>query len=390
MNPIHKYRVFSLNYLFLVIIVFNIEGCFTDPVTRAVNQIDRGISAIKEESSDWQRIVLETLDDLPKEVSSTITEDVNFLLTNTVAVTGIELKCNADFLASRAITSLIVLQAKILNKKMNYPGPAFCLVNPSIIDLNSDQEKWDKIIVSGYDFNRKDINGNYIQVILEDKEGKSFFLPEERIGRTTHYQLSLALAGMASEIYDNRVVKIKFQWAGSNEGAPEIVINPWTSKQELVRSLEIGSMDFTPPIQCCGDGDFDTGDSDPTDTRLESQIEVSPTLIRGRVSMWAREVSEDHTFVNGWSDWRILYEAPKGFVIISVSPNSASTYKTNITQKGEIPFRLPAGESIDRYLVRLDRKGDEAGSYTSVTAIWNKINVIITQQKPTFSAKDNN
>lgn len=355
-----------------------------DAVDAAVEIIDKGIEDLQSESSNWQQVLVRVSEQLPKDISETIRVDAANLAKNAISSTGVELRCNVDFLRNRAKDALTNLKNKLLNKPYKKLPPNFCQVVPSFVDLNIDPVKWSNIAIYGYDLNAKDESDKMLQVALLSENGNVAYLPENRIGRTSNYEMTLNLGGLANRFLNEKIVKLQLQYDNNRSGYPEIVVNEWRPKTQRISNVEVNQMTFTPMGNCGGDGDFDTGSGDPMTVTLKSELQVNQNAILGRVYMHAREDRPDHTCVEGWSEWRTLYNAPDGWKITVVTPNTQSPYSTKITEHGEKRFSLPAGESVTYYYVKGDRDGDEKGTYTSVRVVWGKLNVTLVQKAPDF------
>ncbi|MGB8194608.1 MAG: hypothetical protein WCF67_21935 [Chitinophagaceae bacterium] len=371
-----------------VLVLFSGKCVDTQPIKDAVeiaaDVIDKGIEDLQSESSNWQQILVRVSEQLPKDVSEIIRVDAANLAKNAISATGVELRCNVDFLRNRAKDALTNLKNKLLGKPYKKLPPNFCQVVPAFVDLNIDPVKWSNIAIYGYDLYAKDESDKMVQVGILADNGTVSYLPENRIGRTSNYELTLNLAGMANRFFNEKIVKLQLQYDNNKSGYPEIVVNEWRAQTRQVANVEVNQMSFTPQQNCGGDGDFDTGSGEPMTVTLKSELQVQENDILGRVYMHAREDHPDNTCVQGWSEWRTLYNAPAGWKITAVTPRTQSPYNTKITEHGEKRFSLPAGESVTYYYVKGDRDGDEKGTYTSVRVVWGKLNVSLVQKAPNF------
>src|SRR5262249_473087 len=160
----------------------------------------------------------------------------------------------------------------------------------------------------------------------------------------------------------NGIVKILVSWNNSTVGFPQVVVVPWTPRQQPNLVVHPGkSPRYTPP-RIGGDADFDTDDGNPTAVRLRGEITENEQHILGRVYMYAHERDPDHTTVEGWSNWQSLYAVPQGWKIISVRPTAASEVNAQLTGHETPDYGTPAGEVVQNFHVWGDRDGDEAGS----------------------------
>ncbi len=386
-NSAHRIRPIVLAAVVLSILL---TGCdltgglgkhMESSVDKALEVIDNGIRDIERDSSSWQSVLQRVANQLPEDISETVRVDAQSLATRSIATAGTEFRCNVDFLASRAIESLRRLKAELLNQNPPPLPPAFCQVDPASIDLKVSPNRWSAVILYGYDLDHKDSADRPLQVLLLNSQGSTVPLPENRIGRTTHYQIVLNLGDMARQLYHNQVTKIVVSWNGKTEGYPQIVIIPWEAKRQTI-TVPVGSTGPYPPRHTGGDRDFDTGEDDPTDLVLRGEIWVTEQRIDNRTYMYAREVKSDYTTVEGWSSWGNAYTAPNGWRIIEVRPTVGSEHTAKVTVQGRLTYHRPAGEVVDYFEVWLDSDGNEAGTWTRVTTHWRPLNITIEEITP--------
>jgi len=379
-----SYLVRSIVICALAVALSGCLGGITSSIDQAVAVIDKGINDIQTGSAEWQMVLQRVANDLPKDISEEIRTDAQNLVTRSIATAGTEFRCNIDFLKNRAIQNLQLLKAKLLKQNPPPLPPEFCQVSPDGIELATDPATWAQVGLYGYDLDYTDSTNNLFQVLLQNGQGQTTVLPESRIGRTTHYQVTLNLGNMAPDLYNNGIVKMLVSWNNSSVGFPQIVVVPWTPRQEPNLIVHPGvSPKFIPP-HTGGDADFDTADGNPTTVRLRGEISVSDQQILGRVYMYAREHDSDYTTVDGWSNWQSLYAAPAGWKILSVRPTAASEVNAQLTGHETPDYGTPAGEVVQNFHVWGDRDGDEAGTYTGVEVTWQDLNITLEEVAPAW------
>jgi len=378
-----------------------LTGCdvlsgFNNTADEAVAVIDQGIQDIREESADWRVVLQRVADDLPKEVGELIRNDAQNLVSRSIAQTGVEFRCNTDFLAHRASMALARLKAKVLGETLPLLPPAFCQVTPDAIDLKAEPASWSKVVLSGYDFDHEDAAGKQFTLELVSADGNVTEVDDARIGRTTHYQATVNLGDIAAELHAKKINKILVRWGGQHDGYPQVVVLPWEAERQLVRGHNPGSTTWKPPHKR-GDGDFFLHKklvdlkgkrTASLDLRAESKITRDRRKVQTRVYMKAREAVPDHTTVAGWSGWRTAYEAPKGKQIVSAQPLGLSRFKGAVTgrDKGRGYYhRLPRGEVAKEFRYWVDRKGDDVPGYTRVDVTWAPLQVTLVDQKPEWT-----
>ena len=90
MKPLHTISLFALLSFFIL-------SCDSaeqvDALVQTVtNSIDGAVGTLGDASSDWQSVLGELKRDLPADVQSTVTNEVNNLLTRAVAASGSEIR----------------------------------------------------------------------------------------------------------------------------------------------------------------------------------------------------------------------------------------------------------------------------------------------------------
>ncbi|MCA8958304.1 MAG: hypothetical protein KDC87_19660 [Planctomycetes bacterium] len=359
-----------------------IKAAVDDTVEKAVQLIDNGIKDVLADSSNWRTTLQRVADQLPKDVSEVIRTDAQNLATRSIAQAGTEFRCNVDFLAQRAAAALRRLKARLLKQNPPPLPPGFCHVVPSSIDLKVRPASWSNVTIHGYDLDHLDRRGKRIAFAMLDARGGRHAIPEERIGRTTHYQVTLNLGAMARELHTRGIRKIVTQFDGATGTLPEIVVTPWepTTKPD---SVTLAATDYMPPRVGKGDRDFKTKNDKhmSVDTRAEIRL-VGGRVIESRVFLRCREERKDWTEVSGWSPWAKAYEAPGGWSIVEVRPRANSRHTANITSKGRHQYDRPAGEVVARFEVWGDHDGDEAGTWTHVRVSWRPMQVLLKATAP--------
>ena len=120
--------------------------------TTVENSLNDSIDSLNNASSDWQSILQDLQEKLPKEVQSTIRIEVGNLVSRSISQSGVELRCNADFLRNRMRQSLEHILAKFLGTKTRKLEPAICQVVPITVDRSQVPARIKQIEFYGYDF----------------------------------------------------------------------------------------------------------------------------------------------------------------------------------------------------------------------------------------------
>ncbi|QJE95273.1 hypothetical protein [Luteolibacter luteus] len=376
-----------IGFLAAVLIVsLGVSSC--DSVDEAVNVVERGIDDITSESNRWQTVLKQVANDLPKEVSETIRQDAQQLATRSIAQSGVEFRCNTDFLGDRAIQSLQRLRSRLDGSKIPPLSPAFCHVSPDTIDLKASPDGWSKVTFHGYDMDSKDKDEALLGFDLVLGDGSTVPVDNSLIDRTTHYQVTVRVRSIANQLHEKKVSKIRARWQGYNGILPEVGVLEWQPRRKPV-SHDIGRTSYMPPKVGRGDRDFSTHDDEHMSVQCQAELRLAEngSSIQSRVNLWAKEQRRDWTEVSGWSDWATAYSSPQGWRIVSYRPNSNSQHRENINSQGKKVYSRPGGEVVSRFEVWGDQGGDEAGTWTKVEAFWRPIDIEIEEELPAWLAK---
>lgn len=145
----------------------------TETAKQAIATLDKAINSLQSESINWRQVLEETRDGLVDETQSTIKNEVNNLISNGIAATGGEIRCNADFIRNRMRQELIHLRNEVAQKvgvsllPESTLEPGVCQVTPASIDLALEPERRNELKLAGYDFDRTNIT---VILLNKDKE----------------------------------------------------------------------------------------------------------------------------------------------------------------------------------------------------------------------------
>ncbi|MEZ4607595.1 MAG: hypothetical protein R2865_12565 [Deinococcales bacterium] len=137
-------------------------------VNRTVTVLEQATRSIDQASQDWQTALQEAQSKLTEDLQSTIRTEVNDLVQRGIAATGVELRCNADFLGIRMRQAVQRIIDRLLGRTPQAFEPYVCQPIPTAIDLGLDISRRNKIEFYGFDF---DIFSGQFKVFLEDSAG---------------------------------------------------------------------------------------------------------------------------------------------------------------------------------------------------------------------------
>lgn len=360
-------------------------GCgLTEIASDAVTLVDRAIDTIHNDSTKWQSALQELAEDLPDEVQSTIRNEVAQLLERSIAQAGVEIRCETDFIALRVVQGLEKIKAELLGTEPPKLAPGFCHVVPSMLNMNLPPESRTAIEIAGWDMDQLDSSGMPVSVLLiSDSTGEVVQLGEDRIGRTTHYWMTLNVFGLEFDqlIQLKKITKVQLSWNGNTDGLPQVIVLPRVPKVDSIL-IPMGESTLVPQWTGVGDTDFDTSPSEPMYVKTWAQTKIEGNKILVQLYMWAKEGEPDYTTAESLGGWQTAYVAPPGWRIKSAQPIGKSAQSLTITTHGAQEIKLPQGEVVNRFEIYGDHDGSDAGSYTRVIAYFNSANVELEEILP--------
>src|SRR4030042_2306608 len=122
-----------------------------------IRAIDNAITALNQNSSEWQDIMnslIADLQDLDSELASLISVELQDLLDRGIAVVGAEFRCNVDFIGNRMRNALIRIKNRNFGSDDVVPSltPFVCNVVPSTVDRILIPDRLNVLEFYGYDF----------------------------------------------------------------------------------------------------------------------------------------------------------------------------------------------------------------------------------------------
>lgn len=344
-----------------------------DEIQEAINKIDRGIDVIHGESDKWNSTVRDIADNFPKEAKELVRNELTQLVQRSIMSAGVEFRCETDFLANRAIQGLLRIKAILKKEKPPEIVPSFCQISPSVLDLNVPPASRSTVVIAGYDMDQKDAKNNLLKYVLySDITKQKIDVDNSRVGRTTHYENIINASGSDWEkmLKDNKITKIQLFWNDTKIDSAEVLIISKKPQKKEIAGVNLGEISLTPK-HVRGDADFNVHNDKPMSFHVIGEAKIEDDKIMTRIYMNAREERPDWTQVEAWSEWNTAYTAPHGWKIISFAPQKKSERKGLINQNGARKENLPSGELVTIFNINGDRDGNEAGTWTGVTATFN-------------------
>ena len=335
-----------------------------DTLNKTENLIDDAIGEISTQSSSWQTTLQNLENKLVGDAQSTVKTEVQQLANRTIAATGIELRCNTDFLGTRVIQGLQRIKAKLLNQSIPERTPVFCQVIPSEIKMSLTPDRRDKIDITGYDFD----NQPNLKLFLYSNGQKSEVT--QYINRLTHYQIVLNLGNNGVQL-NNQSDRISLEY-NNQELSSITVIQPQIPNCSVEDyAIPTSTLTFIPP-HISGDGDF-FGHGPRVDCDVNAFIEGNSVKVR--VYMKAQETAWDNTKAEGFNIFT-LYTAPSNRKILSIITDSSSSQSYTDSNYEIDFFQQGSGEFVKRFAFTGDTAwGGESGTKTKVDVDLNKLTI---------------
>lgn len=361
--------------IFYVLVLPLFYGCSViktlDNLPNTVNQtealLDDAIATISQESSSWQATLQNLETKLVGDAQSTVKTEVQQLANRTIAATGVELRCNADFLGTRVIQGLQRIKAELLQRSIPERIPVFCQVIPSEIRMTLAADRRDKIDITGYDFDNQPNLRLYLHANGRKTDVTSY------INRLTHYQMILNL-GNNGLVLDNQSNKITLEY--NNQELSSIpVIQP--QLPNCIRedyTFSPATITFVPP-HTSGDTDF-FGHGPRVDCNVS--VFIDGNTVKASVYMKAQETGgfgADNSKAEGSAIFTI-FTAPSNRKIERIVSDSSSSQSYTDGNLDDDYFNQGSGELVKRFVFTGDTSwGGEAGTKTKVILDFNRLTI---------------
>ncbi len=348
-----------------ILIILISSGCIDDdPVKKAVKTLDDAIFNLGNANVDWQRIVEETRDKLTDEAQSTVRNEVSNTLTRAIGASGMEFRCNADFIRVRVRQDLIQIRAKLTGETPPVTIPVVCQINPTIgIDLNPASARRPALEFYGYDFDA-DIKPT-VHLLSRDGTLKDV---SEHLAIPHHYQAILNIGGNGVPLsLNSKKLVMKY----GNITLSEVpVISP-----KCTELVETGGRNVINLIPSHTRGDAEFGGCGPNVWVDVTPVNHNGKYVSVRVHMKAEETGNDWTTAEGSTEVEIF--RPKyGYEVkeIRAQPTKFSYKDSNLA----LDMFFPGG-LVQRLDIMGDTEGNDAGDDTGVIVYLNPIEFVSQQ-----------
>jgi hypothetical protein len=382
--------------VFLLLLLV-IPGCgplerMVQDLDRIVMLLDKAISETTAHSTQWQSIVTNVAEQVPKGVDHVIRDEVDLLAHHAIQYAGTEVMCTGDFIIDRTKQHLLRAKAARL-AQLGYPVEVPDIIPPHICDPAPHVSEYDwtagtrnNVLIHGYDLDAKDAHGQLMQFLLYSEPNKEYLpLDPSLVSRSTTYDIVLALgagkAGFERLLRLKQITKICYVWNGRILETNEIKLNPVVYPPPKKEKVTLGKLPYTPPhVPNRGDKEGD-GNLDVT-VIGETKLEVDGSKISARAYMVAQEYN-DKSRAEGWSEWTTAYTAPAGWKIVRATPLGQAKYVHSYRKVNTDLVPMLDAQAVHSFMLFLDKEGDELGSFTRVEVEFNPV-VVELEMIPIF------
>ncbi len=359
--------------------VEDLTNTTSDIAGDTVATLDDAIDALDRNSASWQAVLQDTTKKLTADAQSTIRNEISDLLNRSVAATGVEMRCDLDFIGTRVKQSLLRMRAHLLSEPEPPIEPALCHVVPAAIDMALDANRRNKIEIFGYDF-----DNTPIKVKLHDKSRT--LDASKHLNRLTHYHMTLNLGGNGVPL-TNTSNRLTLEW--DNEPISSIaVIQPATPicEEKIVTVPASAEITYTPPHKQ-GDKDFfgfgpeiwTTAEWIKEDKEIKFKLWMKALQTKPDLTLPFTQ-SKPPTKAEG-THIVSYYKAPSGWRIESIESDTKSSAHYVDTDHNEDRQGAGPNGPVKEFVFRGDQKGDDAGSYTGVDVRFNPLIVKLVQEE---------
>ena len=358
--------------LFVSVALVLASGC--DPTKKArktmaetLAALDDAIARAGDESENWRDVLEETRDKMTDDLQSTVRNEISSLIAKSVASTGVEARCLADFLRDRIVQDIILIRARFLGQDIPAINPSLCIVDPKAVDRELVPSRVQQIEFYGYDLTP----ASDLKMWLQTSSGKSDMT--DMLDYPSSYLMTMKFGANGVQLDDSSrrfILECRGQQISS-----VAVIQPETPICESdVIGFRPDMITLVPP-HTYGDKDFKG--NGPEISAAISLI-VEPLLLKARVEMLADETKSDYTRAYGIKFFP-LYTPPPGWEIERVNDTLRNAHQYVDTDHDVEKVGLGSGGPAREFIFVGDSEGDDAGGKTKIDVYFNQLQIEITQ-----------
>jgi hypothetical protein len=335
----------------------NVLNPVVDPVKAAVSTLDDAIQKITAVSGSWQTVLQSSLTQLTADAQSTVRNEVQTLLNNTIATVQVSVMCTVDFLGHRVVQALQEIKAELLHSAPPAPDPVVCSSTPITVEFAAwQQNRVPQVTLTGYDLQAP------MQVTLVQTTG-SAVVPNV-LAAASQYQATinlgatgLKLTPQAQKISVQNTKNPPVELSGINVIQPQ----PKICEERDTPPEAIGPISLIADTHTSGDTEFNG--NGPHVTIAFQMFPLNTTELHYLMTIIATETRSDFTEFRGFGGGTLSLNPPlpAGFAIISINGSTASSAEYTDTNTNDDHVAPNNGGPVREFVVVGDTGGDDFG-----------------------------
>ncbi len=341
--------------------VDEITDKIADTATSTTAVLEDAIENLDRNSADWQNVLQGTVGQLSETASDTASQ-VDGILNRTVAATGTEFRCSADFLGQRVKEQLKNILAKLKGQDPQPLRPHICTTVPDNVATDKIPDPLTHISFSGYNF---DISSE-LKAYVERTDGSKRNITS-KLNMPTHYSMTLPF-GTTGAVLGSRDQRILVTWNDQPLVSVGITQPGLPECEEKEISFTPSNITFIPNRHTDGDREFaGHGPRVTGSVKLIEDVSAGTARkVKMRVQMKARETKKDWTTVEGQKDYDV-FSFPSGYKIVQRLTPSTTISSFDYTDSNHRDDVINPGQGPARQLIITgDTKGKDVGKVKAV------------------------
>jgi hypothetical protein len=349
-----------------------------DPIVNSTNAavaaIDDATSKITAVSGSWQQVLQGTLTQLTGDAQSTVRNEIQTLLDNSIAAVQVGVQCTVDFVGRRVLQVLQEIKAELLGSTAPTPQPFVCSSAPTAVEFAAwQQNRVPTVTLTGFDLKVP------LQVQLVQTTGTTT-VPNV-LAEISPYQASINLGATGLKLTpQTQRISVQTTATPPVELSAINVVQP----QPVICVEKDISPEFPSPISFVpqqltqGDGEFDGHGP-----HIALTIDLFPinSDIHYSVAMNAIETGGDHTSISGSGSGILSLSPPlpSGFAILAINGPATSSADYTDTNNTDDHVKPTNGGPVSEFVFVGDTDSSDFGKTQLKSATFNAIGLHVFQ-----------
>jgi hypothetical protein len=250
--------------------------------------LDRAIYLLGDASSNYRKVLLDTIAALPDKADDAVRADVRTFLAR-APEPGRDFKCSRDFLRSRARLAVLRIRDTLRRDYVGPVEPAVCYAAPYALDVTRARTVGSRLDIYGYDFDRVTP-----EMILVGREG--YRDVTSALVATSHFHLALRLGDGAVPVSPDSV-SLGLTWRHVIHHSIAIVQPTSSLCRAHVETIAAGrTISYSPPRISRGGSSASRG----TAVRADATLDYSSNKLEATICM-ATETPSGQAVFSGCS-----------------------------------------------------------------------------------------